>query len=90
MCRINLWQFGSDCLPSTLQFSVCSQLIQLSSSSWFWATLPLVPRATVTVLGRVLASVAFSLASNANEPLTRVLGGAYIYIKCTSLQSVGL
>jgi hypothetical protein len=45
MCRISLWPFGSDCLTSTLQFSVCSLgftfLIQLSSSFWFGLLCPL-------------------------------------------------
>jgi hypothetical protein len=37
MCRKSLWPFGSDCLSSTLHFSVCNPglrcWIQLSSSS---------------------------------------------------------
>jgi hypothetical protein len=96
ICKINLWPFGSDCLFNTFQCSVLSPelrfLIHVSSSSWVWATLSLVLRATLTGLGRFLTSVAFSLApcsqpvvvNSVNKPLSRLLVGAYIN-KCASL-----
>jgi hypothetical protein len=77
MRRRSLWHFGSDCLPSTLQFSVCSPgfrfLIQFSSSSWVWATLSLVLWTTLTGLGRFLACVAFSLAPDPSPWLSMAL-----------------
>jgi hypothetical protein len=66
ICRISLWSFGSDCLFNTFQCSVLSPgfriLTHVSSSSSVWATLSFVLRATLTGLGRFLASVTFSLA----------------------------
>jgi hypothetical protein len=65
MCKISLWPFGSDCLYSTFQCSVSSSrlrfFVHASSSSCVSASLSLL-KATLTGLGRFLASMTFSLA----------------------------